>query len=180
MIISMRKNGFSWISSSLETKETKKYGNGVFASAPIDKGEVLMIFGGYILTRAEECELPESIRDIAIQVERDFVIGVMNENELGNADFVNHSCNPNSGIRGQISLVAMRDIEEGEEITFDYGSVLYRKEGSQEYKLKCVCGSDGCRGEITQFDWKNPQLQARCRGFFPYYIQDEIDKLNRK
>ena len=33
---------------------------------------------------------------------------------------VNHSCEPNCGIRNACGLVALRDIKDGEEITYDY------------------------------------------------------------
>jgi hypothetical protein len=34
--------------------------------------------------------------------------------------FINHSCDPNVGFAGDIVLVAMRDIRQGEELTADY------------------------------------------------------------
>jgi len=34
--------------------------------------------------------------------------------------FINHSCEPNVGFAGNVVLVAMRDIEAGEELTTDY------------------------------------------------------------
>ena len=33
---------------------------------------------------------------------------------------LNHSCEPNLGLQGQIAFVAMRDIAADEELTFDY------------------------------------------------------------
>ena len=36
------------------------------------------------------------------------------------ARFMNHSCEPNAGLSGQVVLVAMRDIRDGEEILYDY------------------------------------------------------------
>lgn len=36
----------------------------------------------------------------------------------------NHSCNPNSFIKGKNELVALRDIKKGEEITFDYSTTM--------------------------------------------------------
>lgn len=173
----MAKQGFSWMNDSLESRKTEKYGNGVFAKESIKKGTLLLVFGGHVLTRKEEVQLPSRIVDIAIQIERDKVIGVVNDQELGQADYVNHSCDPNSGIKGQISLVAMRDINTDEEITFDYGTVLYRAASAPEYELRCECGSINCRGKITQFDWRSPALQERYRGYWPYYLQEEIDGL---
>lgn len=175
----MKKKMFSWINKNLIAKDTPKYGKGVYATKAISKNEPLMVFGGYVLTRKEEEKLPSEIRDIAIQIDRDLVIGVTNRNELASTDYVNHSCNPNSGIKGQISLVAMRDIRKGEEITFDYGTVLFRAKGAPKYELKCLCGENKCRGVITQNDWKIKDLQDRYMDFFPYYIKEEINKLKK-
>lgn len=172
-----RHNGrmHSWMDSRLVVRNTPNYGNGVFANKHISQGSLLMVFGGYVLTRKEESQLPLQIRDAPIQIERDLVIGVLTEDDVASTDFVNHSCDPNTGIKGQISLVAMRDIESGEEITFDYGTVLYRAEGAPNYELECLCGSENCRGKITQYDWQLPALQKKYEGYFPYFIQEEIN-----
>jgi SET domain-containing protein len=37
--------------------------------------------------------------------------------------FLNHSCEPNVGVQGQIVFVAMRDIAAGEELTLDYATI---------------------------------------------------------
>jgi SET domain-containing protein len=168
------------MNENLIAKETQKFGIGVFAKKALRKGTLLMVFGGYVLTRNEEEKLPLRIRDIAITIDRNMVIGVTNAKQLSNADYVNHSCDPNSGIKGQISLVAMRNIKKGEQITFDYGTVLFRGRGVPKYELSCMCESRNCRKKITQYDWKLPDLQKRYKGFFPYYIQEEIDKLNSR
>lgn len=139
-----------------------------------------MVFGGYVLTRKEEDQLPERIRDVGIMIDRDLVMGITSTAQLSDTDYVNHSCNPSAGIKGQISLVAMRSIRKDEEITFDYGTVLYRAKKSPKYELACSCGSTNCRGKITQSDWKLPSLQKKYRGFFPYYIQEEINASVRK
>lgn len=163
----------------LFVKETKN-GKGTFAAAGIRKNTVIMVFGGYVMTRQSEEMLPERIRDIAITIERNLVIGPIKSSQLSDADYVNHSCNPNCGIKGQISLVSMRALKKGEEIYFDYGTVLYQEKGAPAYELKCECASNNCRAKITSRDWKLPALQTRCKGFFPYYIQEEIDKINLK
>lgn len=175
----MIKSTFSWINPKLEIKNTEKYGKGTFAMEIIKKGERLFIFGGHIMSREEEETLPEKIRDIAIQIDKNFVIGPNTIEELSDTDYVNHSCSPNSGIKGQITLVAMKDIESGEEITFDYGTVLFVEENKPIYELQCSCNSKDCRKKITQMDWKIPELQQKYKGFFPYYIQEEIDKLKQ-
>ena len=47
--------------------------------------------------------------------------------------YINHSCNPSCRIDG-ISVVAMRNIKAGEEITFDYAS-----EGELASPFTCNC-----------------------------------------
>lgn len=165
--------------SSLLVRETQ-YGKGTFANSKISSGTLLMVFGGYVMTRQEEETLPVQIRDIAITIDRNLVIGPIKTSQLSDADYVNHSCNPNCGIKGQISLVAMRNLKKGEEITFDYGTVLYKDKGAPAYQLVCECGDDNCRKEITSEDWMLPALQKKYKGFFPYYIQEEIENLKSK
>ena len=85
---------------------------------------MLMIFGGCVMTREYELSLPHELSDNGIFITLDFVIGSKKISELEQASFVNHKCEPNAGFEGQSFLVAMRDIREGEEITFDYSMVL--------------------------------------------------------
>ena len=64
------------------------------------------------------------------------------------ARLANHSCDPNceaQDIEGEIWFVALRDIEKGDELTFDYGYVL---EHWQEHP--CRCGSKNCAGYIVR------------------------------
>lgn len=164
---------FSWKDARIVSGNTP-YGSGAFASSSIKKGSLIMVFGGYVFTLQEEASLPEKIRDAAIQIDRNFVIGVLAEEDFSETDCINHSCEPNAGIKGQVSLVAMRDIEAGEEVTFDYGTVLLRKEGEPEYRVKCLCGSSNCRGAITHLDWQSPAFQKKYQDFLPYYILEEI------
>ena len=63
------------------------------------------------------------------------------------ARLINHSCDANcdsSNIRGRIWIVAMRDIEKGEELTFDYG---FGMENWREHP--CRCGTRKCVGFIV-------------------------------
>ena len=70
--------------------------------------------------------------------------------------YQNHSCNPNVGLHGEITFVAMRDIEKDEELTVDYAFI-----DNEDYAFKCTCGSTNCRGTITGFDWKIKELQEK-------------------
>jgi len=68
---------------------------------------------------------------------------------------VNHSCDPNCGVRfnpavGGFDFVALRPIARDDEITFDYAMRNYVIE---HFPAECVCGADICRGRIT--GWKD-------------------------
>lgn len=59
-------------------------------------------------------------------------------------NWVNHSCEPNTALNiidAKPFLVALRDIEPGEEITCDY---CLTEEGG--VKVACACKSKKCRG----------------------------------
>ena len=62
------------------------------------------------------------------------------------ARLINHSCDPNCEavrIHGHIWIISMRDIQKGEEITYNYG---YNLEDYHEHP--CFCGSHNCVGYI--------------------------------
>ncbi len=165
----------------LEVKKTSKYGTdekGVFAKKSVLKNEQLAIFGGYIIDLKNGQS--EISGDYCLQISDSFVIGPANENDLLPADYFNHSCEPNAGIKGQIFLVAMRDIKKDEEITFDYAMVLQHIKGAPLYKFNCSCNSKSCRTVITENDWKIQKLQRKYRGYFNIFIQEKILSLKAK
>ncbi|MFA6973813.1 MAG: SET domain-containing protein [Parcubacteria group bacterium] len=174
------KDYFSWTSPNLELQETQKCGKGVFAKENISQGEKVAIFGGYIMHNDEMLSLPRSINDNCVNVTEEFVLGVRNESELELASFFNHSCDPNAGMKGQIFLVAMRDIKKGEEITFDYAMTLCRSTKAMPYIMHCRCGSVNCRKIITDKDWENADLQEKYEGYFQFYVEEKINKNKNK
>ncbi len=165
----------SWIHPSLEVRESKIHGKGVFAISPITKGERLAIFGGDIMLIDELNSLPESLEDYPMQIEERFVLGSREERAPEKTDYFNHSCDANAGFKGQIFLVAMRNIKKDEEITFDYAMVVSESVGSSiVFEMECECGSEICRKRITENDWKLPSLRKKYNGYFSQYIQERI------
>jgi hypothetical protein len=67
---------------------------------------------------------------------------------------VNHSCDPNCGVRlndGQaFDFVARRPIGAGQELTFDYAM---RNFTIDHFPAVCLCGAARCRGSVT--GWKD-------------------------
>jgi hypothetical protein len=128
----------------------------------------------------EMYQFPENMQKYTMQIEERFILTSPHAIPE-DTDYFNHSCDPNSGFKGQIFLVALRDIKAGEEITFDYGMTVSESVGSDMvFTMDCMCGSPHCRKKITEQDWKLPELQVRYKGYFSQYIQDKIERLNKK
>ena len=163
---------FSWMNPKLEVRDTEKYGKGVFAKENLKKDETLFVMGGYVLDIEGENRLKGFPADKAIEISEDFSFCPLTQEdmELMPQHYVNHSCEPNSGWHGQVFLVAMRDINVGEEITQDYAMIICSNENSNAYfTMKCKCGSKNCRKIIDEEGWKNPELQKRYEGYFQSY-----------
>jgi len=173
------KYQFNWLNPKLEVNHSKVAGRGTFAKGNIKKGDLLLVLSGYVMKLSDEEKLPGSLSDNGLQVTENLSLSVSKKSELGGINFFNHSCDPNAGIKGQIFLVAMRNIKKGEEVTFDYAMTLYETPGTQLYKLKCLCKKKNCRGIITDSDWKNKELQKRYKGYFQYFIQEKIDRKSK-
>ena len=145
---------------------------GLFAAVGIRAGEIIAIWDGFVATAAEVAlNLAEARYRNCSQIGEDqFLVPY----SAGAADHVNHSCNPNCGIRGTHTLVALRDIPAAEEITYDYAMT----DGCDYDVFACWCQSSQCRRRITGTDWKNPALQTAYGGWFSDYIANLILQLD--
>src|SRR5262249_58624441 len=80
------------------------HGRGLFARRPIAKGEIVAIKGGHIMARETLRRVRRRIAESYMQVEDDFYVGARRPSEIHrNKLFINHSCEPNLGIRGQLT-----------------------------------------------------------------------------
>lgn len=162
----------SYHSPKTAIRKSFVHGYGLFAIKPIKKGEIVVIKGGHIFNERILKKVKDKISEAYFQIEDDFVIGPLKKSEVKkNKLYINHSCDPNIGIRGQITLIAMRNIKAGEELTYDWAM-----EDPGGWKMKCNCGAKNCRKIITGKDWKNPKLQRKYKGYFSAYLQEKIWK----
>jgi len=161
----------SYLSPKVEGRVINgKGGKGVFARECIRPGELLVVWGGRIIRGDEVETLAPFRRRLILQVEEDLFLLSTVESP---GDWVNHSCEPNAGLEGQIMLVAMRSIMPKEEICFDYAM----SESSEFEEVECGCGSTLCRGTLSRTDWQLPELWDRYDGYFSPYLQRRICKL---
>ncbi len=170
----------SHLSHKAETKDSELQGKGTFAKETIFKDELIAIFGGKIIDFTTLDNLPEQAKELCIQIHDDYFIGPTKDEDGGDGDFVNHSCNPNAGLNGQIFLVALRDITTGEEITFDYGTTIFYEDTSTPWTMNCNCGASNCRKTVTSNDWHDSEFQKKYDGYFSYYLQKKIDENKEK
>ena len=84
---------------------------------------------------------------------------------------LNHSCDPTLGWADAATLVALRDVPAGAELTIDYCTVI----DDAAFVLWCHCETYRCRQVIEGTDWQIPQLQLRYAGHWSPAIQQRID-----
>jgi hypothetical protein len=130
---------------------------GCHTTAPIKKGAVIVEYTGPRITIKQA----DAFYD---DHPRTYLFGLDDGKHVidgeGVAAFINHSCDPNceaDEIKGRVWIIACRDIEAGEELTYDYN--LY--DGDLDDPSLCVCGAPNCRGSMYSED----ELKKRARAF---------------
>jgi uncharacterized protein len=148
----------SWITpKAVKGVASNIAGRGLVAVQAISKDEVVAVKGGHIVSTATLQSLPERLQSSDVQITDDLHLVALTDEEYESVMlFLNHSCDPNVGSGGNTVLVAMRDIEAGEELTTDY-ALFDDYDGSME----CHCGLPLCRGRIDGRDWRRNDLQER-------------------
>jgi len=148
----------------IQARKSTIHGNGVFALAPLRKGERVIEYRGLRRTHAEvdadDAGDVESGHTFLFTLNDDYVIDA---NHKGNdARWINHSCEPNceaviaeaeGGDRtaDKVFIEAIRDIKPGEELTYNYGITLAERHTPRLKKIwECRCGSRKCTGTMLQ------------------------------
>ena len=116
-----KRNALSYRSVKTEIRISDTEGRGLFAKKQIRKGEIVSVRGGHIITLQMEEKIKKPDGYWGYPIADEFVLVPLNIQEVESVMmFLNHSCEPNVGILGQIIFVAMRDIDSDEELTIDY------------------------------------------------------------
>ena len=86
--------------------------------------------------------------------------------EDGDEKYMNHSCDANTCWLDDETIIASRDIQAGEELTYDYATT----DVDIPFQMDCECGSNNCRGTISNEDYLIPEWQARFGEFLPGHV----------
>ena len=129
-----------------------KIGKGVFAAEDIRAGEFIFSYRGFGRISFEDSK-KEGIEDYCLQIGlKEYIYPTESPQR-----YVNHSCEPNAGLKDGTELYALRDISEGEEITFDYSTCM----DEDDWEMDCLCGSPNCRKRIRDFKYLPTEVQEK-------------------
>lgn len=143
------------------------HGKGIRAGEDIKKGEIIQPVKGKMRFFAVKCKEDSQLYPNWIGVAKDQWIDPDKPFK-----FINHSCEPNAGVKGKINIVAIKNIKEGEEITIDYSII----EGDDMWEMKCSCGSPKCRGIIRSVQFLPVKTFKKYLPFVPTYFKKVFEK----
>ena len=141
--------------SKIETqKRAGQKGFGLFALDPIKTGQFIIEYVGEVLEEDEYLRRKEFYAETGTRHYYFMNVGngeTIDAYRMGNVGrFMNHSCEPNCEtqkwlVHGELAIgfFAIKDIDMGEELTFDYNFERY-----DDKPMKCYCGSKGCRKTV--------------------------------
>jgi uncharacterized protein len=163
-----------WLHDRVEVRPSPIEGKGLFATAALAEGIVVLRLGGRLVSTAELTALVDAaahdpaglyIDTITVYEDAHLVLPAGSA-----AHFGNHSCDPNLWHAGPYDLVSRRAIHAGEELTIDYAT----NSGLANFTMTCRCGSTLCRGTITGNDWQRDELRNRYGNHWVPALQDRI------
>ena len=169
-------NSRTWVDPRVIVKNSTIEGQGGYATEPIKKGEIVIIVGGTLMTQqAFDAFVANASKYDAIQIDEDLHLVDLSPNARAENGSLNHSCDSNLWMQDEVTIVARRDIQPGEELNIDYALSTTIPTWKLDYL--CRCQSPLCRHQITGNDWLIPDVQQRYEGHFAPYINRRIARL---
>jgi len=173
-----------FINVTVELRPSKIAANevGVFAVAKIKKG--IRVFEGVHLNDFENSipwsdfaslskTIQEKILAFCVGTPQGFIPPDSYDfNSLSIEWYLNHSCDGNIGFDCVGDFVAIKTINPGDELAYDYGLV----ESNPKFRIRCGCKTSNCRKVITGDDWKLLKSNSKKIKFMHPYLKN-IDKI---
>ncbi len=168
MVRKFRKHYERAQSDLCEVRGSVIHGRGVYATQDIPKETEVIEYVGEPISK-EESEARAWDQYARYEESGDAAVYIFTLDDEWDIDgnvpwntarLINHSCDPNCEawiIGRRVYIYSLRDIKEGEELTFDYGFDIECYEDHP-----CLCGSENCIGYIVSQDqW--PELRKRLK-----------------
>lgn len=139
----------------IEVRDSGVHGRGVYAAAPIAAGARIIEYKGERIDWAEALrrhphDPAQPNHTFYFSIETGEVIDALHGGN--DARWINHACEPNceaEELDGRVFIKALRDLQPGEELFYDYGLVLdERYTPKLKREFQCLCGTPGCRGTL--------------------------------
>lgn len=143
-------------------KDAGLKGKGLFSKVAFGKGDLVFLMEGP--TRYFKAELPEECYVYPDWYSVDKNVWI---EPAPFFNHINHSCNPNLGLRTSREFVARHDIAPGEELSFDYSST----DDELPWIMNCSCGEANCRKEVGAIQLLTKQQYKELLPFVPKYFQ---------
>lgn len=168
------------VPDGLELVENEK-GLSVKTTVPRERFEPILAFTGEIASA-------EASNPLALQIDEDLFITNSKDDPNRIDDYVNHSCEPNCFVffekSGMPSLVTLRELAQGEELTFDYNTTEYDMFPSVELQsnFDCLCGTQSCVGHVRGFNSLTLEQKIRISPYLSPFLRGklelQLDELN--
>jgi uncharacterized protein len=161
-----------WIDESIVVGASEISGRGLFATSRIEAGRVVVRLGGRLVSTTQLADMIAAsetyVDTLTVYEDRHLVL------PPGTAvHFGNHSCDPTLWHVGPYEIATRRQIRDGEELTFDYGT----QSGAPGFSMPCSCGTPRCRRLVTSEDWRLPSLQVPYEGHWTPALAARIRSL---
>jgi hypothetical protein len=138
-------------------------GKGLFATRRIKKNEVIMRIEGPIIRRPFFYDYRVDANGVSVGRHAWKV-----PYRHSHWRYINHCCVPNAGLSTSSTVVAMKDIQVGEEITIDYACA----EAGLSWKMKCACARYECRKVIRSVQHLPMPLFKKYQHYIPRLLQN--------
>ena len=149
--------------SKVYVSETKKTGKGLFAKVNLKEGEAIFIAKGRMVKYPYYPDY--KIGPNRLAMEKHIWLDPFDKNPWR---FINHSCNPNAGLKGRRIVVAMKNIKKNKEVTIDYSIT----EEDPNWKMKCICSEKNCRKVIKSVRFLPLKLFEKYKNYIPEFMQE--------
>nr|XP_025656570.1 histone-lysine N-methyltransferase ASHH3 isoform X3 [Arachis hypogaea] len=148
--------------------QTEKCGSGIVAAEDIKRGEFVIEYVGEVIDD-KTCE--ERLWNMKYRGDSNFYLCEINRDTVIDATYkgnksryINHSCCPNTEMQKwiadgetRIAIFATRDIQKGEQLTYDYRRFV--QFGADQ---DCHCGAVACRRKLGVQPTK-PKMSVKCQ-----------------